>query len=279
MPIVTITRQLGSQGDAIGRALAEQLGFRYLDKLGIADAMRVYGGDVEASAPEIEEKQPSFWERLNEERRRHSIMLRSAVYSFAIEDNCVLVGVGASMLLKELSHVLKVLTIAPLEIRVQRVMRDGSLDRAGPVDQETALEMVRSKDRETAGYLRYLFNLDYLNPKLYDFVLNTGRWQVPAAADYLSELLELPEISTTVESTERLEDLALGSLVEARLVNNAGIWVHGLRATAERGEITLTGEVITDEDRDVAEEIAAAVPGVRGVINELRIQPPPLTGM
>jgi cytidylate kinase len=279
MPIVTITRQLGSQGDAIGRALAEQLGFRYLDKLGIADAMRVYGGDVEASAPEIEEKQPSFWERLNEERRRHSIMLRSAVYSFAIEDNCVLVGVGASMLLKELSHVLKVLTIAPLEIRVQRVMRDGSLDRAGPVDQETALEMVRSKDRETAGYLRYLFNLDYLNPKLYDFVLNTGRWQVPAAADYLSELLELPEISKTVESTERLEDLALGSLVEARLVNNAGIWVHGLRATAERGEITLTGEVITDEDRDVAEEIAAAVPGVRGVINELRIQPPPLTGM
>ena len=279
MPIVTITRQLGSQGDAIGRALAEQLGFRYLDKLGIADAMRVYGGDVEASAPEIEEKQPSFWERLNEERRRHSIMLRSAVYSFAIEDNCVLVGVGASMLLKELSHVLKVLTIAPLEIRVQRVMRDGSLDRAGPVDQETALEMVRSKDRETAGYLRYLFNLDYLNPKLYDFVLNTGRWQVPAAADYLSELLDLPEISKTVESTERLEDLALGSLVEARLVNNAGIWVHGLRATAERGEITLTGEVITDEDRDVAEEIAAAVPGVRAVINELRIQPPPLTGM
>jgi len=279
MPIVTITRQLGSRGDATGRALAEQLGFRYLDKLGIADAMRVYGGDVEASAPEIEEKQPSFWERLNEERRRHSIMLRSAVYSFVLEDNCVLVGVGASMLLKDLSHVLKVLTIAPLEIRVQRVMREGSLDRAGPVDQETALEMVRSKDRETAGYLRYLFNVDYLNPKLYDFVLNTGRWEVPAAADYLSELLKLPEISTTVESTERLEDLALGSLVEARLVNNAGIWVHGLRATAERGEITLTGEVITDEDRDVAEEIAAAVPGVRGVINELRIQPPPLTGM
>src|SRR5947207_10883464 len=113
MPIVTITRQLGSQGDAIGRALAEQLGFRYLDKLGIADAMRVYGGDVEPGAPEIEEKQPSFWERLNEERRRHSIMLRSAVFSFALEDDCVMVGVGASMLLKGLSHVLKVLTLAP----------------------------------------------------------------------------------------------------------------------------------------------------------------------
>src|SRR5207248_7069503 len=125
MPIVTITRQLGSQGDAIGRALAEQLGFRYLDKLGIADAMRVYGGDVEPSAPEVQEKQPSFWERLNEERRRHSIMLRSAVYSFAIEDDCVIVGLGASMLLRGLSHVLKVLTIAPVEVRIRRVMESG----------------------------------------------------------------------------------------------------------------------------------------------------------
>jgi len=279
MPIVTMTRQLGSEGDAIGRALAERLGYRYLDKRGIAQAMRVYGGDVEPDAPEIEEKKPSFWERLNEERRRHSIMLRSAVYAFAREDDCVIVGVGGSMLLKGLSHALKVLTIASADARVPRVMENGSLDRAGPVDRETAVEMIRAKDRETAGYLRYLFNVDYLEPKQYDVVLNTSRWSVPAAAEYLGQILSLPEITKTVESSQRIDDLALGSLVEASLVNNAGIWVHGLRVTSDRGEVTVTGEVITDEDRDVAEEIAAAVPGVRGVINELRIQPPPLTGM
>ena len=279
MPVVTITRTLGSEGDAIGRALAERLGYRYLDKRGIVSVMRTYGGEVEPSAPEIEEKQPSFWERLNEERRRHSVMLRSAVYSFALEDNAVLVGVGASMLLQGLNHVLKVLTIAPMEPRIQRVMESGSLDRVGPVERETAIEMIRAKDRETAGYLRYLFNRDYLDPKLYDLVLNTGRWSVPAAAEYIGDLLNLPEINKTAESSERLENLALGSLVEARLVNNAGIWVHGLKVIADRGEVTITGEVITDEDRDVAEEIAAGVPGVRGVINELRIQPPPLTGM
>lgn len=279
MPIVTVTRQLGSEGDAIGRALAERLGFRYLDKQNIAQAMRGYGGDVEPDAPEIEEKKPSFWERLNEERRRHSIMLRSAVYSFAQEDNCVIVGVGGSMLLNGLSHVVKLLTIADLDVRVNRVMEEGSLDRAGPVNRETAIEMVRSKDRETSGYLRYMFNIDYLGAQHYDVVLNTSRWSVPAAAEYVAELLNLPEITKTVESTQRMEDLALGSLVEASLVNNAGIWVHGLRVTADRGEVTMTGEVITDEDRDVAEEVAAGVPGVRGVINELRIQPPPLTGM
>jgi cytidylate kinase len=279
MPIVTVTRVLGSEGDAIGRALAEKLGYRFLDKSSVAQAMRAYGGEIEPSAPEIEEKQPSFWERLNEERRRHSIMLRSAVFSFAREDDCVIVGIGASMLLKSLSHILKVLTIAPFEARVQRVMASGSLTRPGPVDAEMAREMIRAQDRETAGYLRYLFNVDYLDPKLYDIALNTARWSIPATVDYLADLLNLPEIGKTAESSQRLENLALGSLVEASLVNNAGIWVHGLRVTAEQGEITITGEVITDEDRDIAEEIAAAVPGVRGIVNELRIQPPPLTGM
>jgi cytidylate kinase len=279
MTVVSVTRQLGSEGDAIGRALAERLGYRYVDKRSIVPAMRAYGGDVEPDAPEIEEKQPSFWERLNEERRRHSIMLRSAVYAIALEDNVVFVGVGASMLLKGLSQVFKVLTIAPPDARIPRVMTGGSLDRAGPVDRETAQEMVRSKDRETAGYLRYLFNIDYLDPKLYDVVLNTGRWTVPTATEYIEDLIGLPEVSRTPDSVERLESLALASLVEARLVNNAGIWVHGLRAVADRGLVTISGEVITDEDRDVAEEIALSVPGVRAVVNELRIQPPPLTGM
>jgi cytidylate kinase len=279
MPVVTITRQIGSEGDTVGRALAERLDFRFLDRTNLIQTMRTYGSEVEPTAPEIQEKQPTFWERLNEERRRHTIMLRCAVYSTAVEDNCVIVGVGASVLLKGLSHVLKTLTIAPLETRVSRVAEHGTWERPGPTDREAAQELVKSRDREVAGYLRYLFNVDYTDPRLYDVVLNTARWQVPQAAAYLGELLQLPEIVKSAESAQRLDDLALASLVEVRLVNNTGIWVHGLRATAEHGEVTITGEVITDEDREVAEEVAISVPGVRGVINELRIQPPPLTGM
>jgi cytidylate kinase len=279
MPVVTVTRQVGSDGDAIGRALAERVNFRYLDRQSVVDQMRAYGGDIEPTAPEIQEKQPSFWERLNEERRRHSIMLRSAVFSTAKEDNCVIVGVGASMLLKGLSHVLKVLTFAPRDVRISRIMEQGTTESPSPVDEETAREFVRHRDHDTAGYLRYMFNVDYMDPQHYDVVLNTSRWSVSSAAEHLSRLLDLPEINKTAESNQMLEDLALGSLVEARLVNNAGIWIHSLRATAERGEVTITGEVITDEDRDVGEEVARAVPGVRSVVNDLRIQPPQLTGM
>src|SRR5439155_27153762 len=102
-------------------------------------------------------KRRSFWERRTAEGRRHSIMLRSAVYSFAIEDDCVIVGLGASMLLRGLSRVLKVLTIAPVEVRIRRVMESGTSTQPAPIQPEAAIEMVRARDREVAGYLRYLF--------------------------------------------------------------------------------------------------------------------------
>ena len=44
MPVVTITRQVGSEGDAIGRALAERLGFRFLDRTNLVETMRDANG-------------------------------------------------------------------------------------------------------------------------------------------------------------------------------------------------------------------------------------------
>jgi osmotically-inducible protein OsmY len=97
--------------------------------------------------------------------------------------------------------------------------------------------------------------------------------------DLLAYTLERSEVTPTATSLQAIDDLALAARVEAVLISNAGIWIHGLKATAERGTVTLAGEVITDEDREYAEEVAGGVTGVRAVANDLRIQPPPLTGM
>src|SRR5262249_36010068 len=95
MPVVTIARLLGSRGDEIGRALADRLNYRYLDHRLLLDYVREFG-EVEANAPEIAETRPSFWERLNEERRRHAIVVRCGVYGFAKDDDAVIVGLGGN---------------------------------------------------------------------------------------------------------------------------------------------------------------------------------------
>jgi cytidylate kinase len=108
-----------------------------------------------------------------------------------------------------------VLTIAPLDARVPRVMERGSLDRAGPVDQATAIEMIREKDRETSGYLRYLFNVDWLNPQIHDLVINTASLGVPSATDAVIHAIERMNLKPTPETLARLEDLARTSRAEA----------------------------------------------------------------
>jgi osmotically-inducible protein OsmY len=97
--------------------------------------------------------------------------------------------------------------------------------------------------------------------------------------EYLEDLIGLAEVSRTAAAAVRFENLALASLVEARLVSHAGIWVHRLRAVPDRGQVTISGEAITGEDRDLAQEIVLGVPGVRSIVNELRPQPPPLANM
>src|SRR5207249_4626238 len=110
-------------GDQIARALAERLGARRVDAPVLFDAVRAYDTpNVQANAPELAERAPTLWERLNEERRRYAVLLRAVIYRFADEDNCVIVGYGGGILLRNVRHVFNLKTIAPREIRLQRLV-------------------------------------------------------------------------------------------------------------------------------------------------------------
>jgi hypothetical protein len=277
VPVVTIARQLGSLGDEIGRALAERLRYRYLDQPGLLDHIREFG-EIRPDAPGLTETRPSFWERLSDERRRLTILATFGVYSFARADDAVILGLRSSFLLRDLSHVLRVLTVAPLPVRAERVMA-ATARGPGPVDRAAALELIQRSDRERGGYNRYMHKFDWTDVHGYDLVLNTADLTVEQAVHVIASALERAQITPTAGSLQRIDDLTLASRVEASLVSSPEIWVGGLKATAEGGVVAIAGEVITDEDRERAEELARGVAGVRAVVNEIRIQPPPQTGM
>jgi cytidylate kinase len=278
MPVVAISWEIGSDGDHIGRALAEQWGGRFVDGTALFEAAREYDAPgVRPGAPELAERPPSFWERLNEERRRYAVLLRAVMYRFAAEGNCVLLGYGAGPLLREVRHVIKVRTAAPRDLRVERVM--AATPRAQPMTREQAEDLVRRTDRDRARYIRYLFNLDIDDPACYDLVLNTRGISAPAAVEVLATLAARPELQPTPESRARLDDLALASQVEAVLMHDPNVWVENLRVTARGGALTIVGQVLADEDREVAESVARGIAGVQVVRNEVAVQPPPLAGM
>ncbi|HZR97833.1 MAG TPA: cytidylate kinase family protein [Chloroflexota bacterium] len=278
MPVVAVSWELGSDGDRIARVLAERLGGRFVDGTALFEAAREYDAPgVRAGAPELAERAPSFWERLNEERRRYAVLLRAVMYRFAAEGNCVLLGYGAGPLLREVRHVIKVRTVAPRALRVERLL--AAAPRAEALTREQAEEQIRRTDRDRARYIRYLFNLDIDDPAFYDMVLNTRAISALTAVDALAMLAARPEFQPTPESRARLDDLARASQVEAVLMHDPNVWVENLRVTAHGGELTLAGQVLADEDREVAEAVARRVAGVQVVRNEIAVQPPPLAGM
>src|SRR4030081_3868454 len=105
MAVITISRHPGSLGDTVARALAERLDYRLIERRELIQlAERIGGPDIAWDrSPELRERSPSFWERLNEERRRYASVLRRVTTQRAEGGEVVIVGLGAGQMLKGLS--------------------------------------------------------------------------------------------------------------------------------------------------------------------------------
>lgn len=280
MGVITVSRMSASDGDILAREVADRLGYRLVGRSELA-RLASFAGDTEAveRSPELRERAPSFWERLNEERRRYGSLLRNAVLQLAEQGDVVVVGLGAGQVLRDVRRVLRVQVVAPMELRIKQVMASGLDDQPGPLTREQARDLLRHADRESAGHIRYLYNIDWLDPMQWDVVINTGRFAIPQAVEALVTMVSWNAATPDPESSRQLHNLALASRIESTLLNQAPVWVSSLRVTAEGGRVRLDGEVMADEDRDAAEQVVRQIEGVESVENDLRIQPPPLTTM
>jgi cytidylate kinase len=281
MGVITISRVPGSSGDTLARALAERLQYRLVERAELVQLAETIGGADVAweRSPELRERSPSFWERLNEERRRYASVLRRVTTHLAEQDRVVIVGLGAGQMLRGLRHVLRVQVVAPIDVRIERVMERGFDEIRGPMSRDKARDLMRQRDRESTGYMRYLFNIDWMDPQHWDLVINTGRFTVPEAVEIIASIAESSLLDPSTADQQRLENLVLASRVEASVLSDPSVWVNGLKVVAQEGHVRLEGEVITEDDREAVEQVVRAIDGVRMVDNDLRVQPPPLTGM
>src|ERR1700730_14770644 len=281
MAVITISRHPGSLGDTVARAIAERLSYRLVERAElIYFAARIGGSDIAWDrAPELRERSPSFWERLNEERRRYASVLRRVTTQLAEEGDVVIVGLGAGQMRKGLGNVLRLQIIAPMDVRMDRVMERGFDEVLGPLSRDKSRDLIRSIDRDTSGYMRYLFNIDWMDPQNWDLVINTGRFSVERTLDIVEAVVNSGALEPSVLDRQRLANLALASRVEATVLGDPTVWVNGLKVVAQEGRLRIEGEVITEEDRDAVEQVVRLIEGVRLIENDLRVQPPPLTGM
>jgi cytidylate kinase len=208
MTVITISRQYGSGGREISTRVCELLGYRYLDKLLITQV----AAEVDLSGQELadfSEEQPkvrSFLERLlrpgpqdmvrvavrsrdvsgtetltvkHLDEWRCSSLVQSAIHTAYQQGDVVIVGRGGQATLQQVPGVLHVRLQAPMGTRILRIQkRDG-------VDAEEARRLAIQHDQASAQYLKRLFGILWDDPTLYHMLINTGKWELEAAAQLI----------------------------------------------------------------------------------------------
>lgn len=95
-------------------------------------------------------------------------------------ENIVILGRGSQIILRDLPHALHALTLAPLELRIERYA-----EREG-ITSEEACKRVHELDGGRLDFHRKFFKVDANDPSLYDLVIDTGRLSYPAAAEVIA---------------------------------------------------------------------------------------------
>lgn len=270
MGIVCISHEMGAGGPEIGMAVAQRLGYRYVDQELISEAARRYGL-LEEKLAHLDETKPSLFERFDAETRRYITAIQTALYEFAEGDNVVLMGRGGQWLLRGIPHVLRVRVIAPLDLRIDRLVRKMSEQVGQGVHPRTVTEMVRRDDSERSARMRYLFEVDLASPALYDLVANTLQLSFEAVVEMISTLVGRPESASTEAGKQAVADRALASKVHVALAEHSQTRRYRITVEARQGVVTLEGTSALDAAVEVTR-------GVRGVedVKAQQVEVPPI---
>jgi cytidylate kinase len=258
MAIVTISCEMGSGGSEIGTQLAERLGYRLADQDVIAKAAQQYGV-LEERLTQLDERTPGLLARFDGEVRQYLTVLQCAVLDVAEADDVVIMGRSAQILLRGITHALRVFVRAPLEVRVARVIQKLTVQMQEPVDARTAANLVRRSDQQKVGRMRYLFDVDWRDPKLYDLVLDTATITLDAGVDLLFAVAERPEFAASEASRRAVWDRALAARVQVALAADPGIRKHRIAVEAHQGVITLEGTGGLEAGAQVARTVSGVV--------------------
>jgi hypothetical protein len=128
----------------------------------------------------------------------------------------------------------------------------------------------KHEDNERAGFHRFLFRANWDSSDLYDLVISTRFISETSAADLIKKALAAKEVAAVKkERARKLEDLYLAQRVRIAILYEQQLPIHFLEIEVVDGMITLKGTVGIRESIARCETIAADVPGVTRVVNEV----------
>jgi cytidylate kinase len=263
MYFITISEMSGTHGESIARQVAKKLGYTFYgeeelykaaDEMGFLDDVR-----------KLDEKSPSLFEKFFSERPKIYLnRLQAVILEVAKKGDAVFFGRGSQLLLHSFDCAFHVLLTGSMEKRVQRVIEEKHVSR------EVAEQMIRQSDHDKRGFVRYAFDEDWLNPQLYDLLLNVDKLSFDSAAKIVIDAAKSDEIKACGRDSVRLlGKLALQRKVESALLEANVVNPHLFVTVEDSNAVRLYGMVNSSEEKEAVERVVKGIKDTKKIANDL----------
>lgn len=206
MSVITISRQLGSEGDEVARLLCERLGYQRFDKKSMTQLGQELGLEAGAIENAVAERSgpkgllerwfgnfedpmgdPASWTFQARSDAREAISvdhLRQLITAGYEKGSTVIVGRGGMAALAGKPNVMHVRIVAPVDLRIQRVQQRNK------VSAEEAQQQVQERDVTDVDWIKRYFGLDAHSPELFDLTVNTAKITPEFAVDLIIQTMK-----------------------------------------------------------------------------------------
>jgi cytidylate kinase len=255
MGLVCISRGSYSRGKELAESLAAKLGWDCLGREELVELATDAGiavGRLEMAVV----KRRRFDEALALEKEHYQAFAAKELCERALRGNLVYHGRAGAMLLRGVSHILRIRVVEDLESRLQRVSERLGLSR------DKAREYIEQLEDDLHRWIRTFYNVDWDGYSNFDLVVNLEGMSTDAVATALCSYAQLPPFQETPVVTAALQNDLLAARARIALARDQATYKARFSVTALNREVSVAYE---PADAGVAGEIERVVRTVDGV--------------
>jgi cytidylate kinase len=201
MAVISVYKSFASGGRELGRILAKNLGYQYVDKSlfqEIAEALHVSEGTLESFEQSRQYRISNVFSNLFSkgyiqrivgydksivEEQEYQNSLKNLVLTVAEEDNAVIIGRASHYFLRDRKNCFRFRLVAPMEFRLRY-----AVEKLG-ISPAQAQGVIERRDRNHEWFQRSVCGDNYDSPLLFHLTLNTGLISIEKTADIILSLV------------------------------------------------------------------------------------------
>jgi cytidylate kinase len=185
MAVITITREVATGGKELGRLLARELDYRYLDKSlfqEIAEDLNVSAGTL-VSFEERRRYEGYDKSAVHEEEYKKS--LESLLLGTAREDNIVIIGRAAYFFLRDMKNCYHIRLVAPKEWRKKYALENYK------ISPDRVQEYIEKEDEKRTWFRRSICGMRFDDSLWFHLTLNRSRISIEKAVELIKSVSNL----------------------------------------------------------------------------------------